>query len=40
MKGGIKRLHKVNEDNKIINTYINRESIKSKLIDFNKKILK
>ena len=36
MKGGVKRLYEVDEQNNIINTYINRESIENKLIEFNK----
>ena len=33
---GIKRLHEVNENNKIINTYVERERIEQKLIEHNK----
>ena len=36
MKEGVKRLHRVNKNNNIINTYIDRELIENKLIDYNK----
>ena len=37
MRGNIKRLYEIDEDNKIKNTYINKESIESKIIEYNTK---
>ena len=37
MRGNIKRLYEIDEDNKIKNTYINKESIESKIIEYNAK---
>ena len=37
MRGNIKRLYEIDKDNKIKNTYINKESIESKIIEYNAK---
>ena len=40
MKGSLKRLHEVDKEGNIIETYLNREMIEKKLIQFNTKHFK